>query len=58
MSAVGQKLLGEPARAYILVGSFETTDERFEVEVPSTAVMDMSGVSAGTSVSMVVVVAG
>ena len=40
-----------PARACILVGSFETTDERFEVEVPSTAVMDMSGVSAGTSVS-------
>ena len=38
------------------MGSFETTDERFEVEVPSTAVMDMSGVSAGTSVSIVVVV--
>ena len=30
-------------------------DERFEVEVPSTAVMDMSGVSASTSVSIVVV---
>ena len=42
------------ARAYILVGSVETTDERFEVEVPSTAVMDMSGVSAGTSVCIVV----
>ena len=35
----------DPTRAYILVCSFETTDERFEVEVPSTAVMDMSGVS-------------
>ena len=46
----------DPARAYILVGFVETTNERFEVEVPSTAVMDMSGVSAGTSVSMVVVV--
>ena len=45
-----------PARAYILVGSVDTTDERFEVEVPSTAVMDISGVSAGTSVSIVVVV--
>ena len=40
---------GDPARAYIL-GSVETTDER------SATVMDMSGVSAGTSVSIVVVV--
>ena len=45
----------DPARAYILVGSFETIDERFVVEVPCTAVKDMSGVSAGTSVSIVVV---
>ena len=44
-----------PARAYILVVSVEITDERFEVEVPSTAVTDMSGVSAGTSVFLVVV---
>ena len=46
----------DPARAYILVGSFETTEKRFEVEVPSTSVMDKSGVSAGTSVSIVVLV--
>ena len=32
------------------MGSVETTEKRFEVEVPSTAVIDMSGVSAGTSV--------
>ena len=37
-----------------LVSSVETTDKCFEVEVPSAA--DMSGVSAGTSVPMVVVV--
>ena len=41
--------------ACILAGSVEKTDERFEVEVPSTAVVDMSGISAGTSVSIVVV---
>ena len=29
----------DPAHACILVGSFETTGERFEVEVPKTAVM-------------------
>ena len=46
----------DPARAYILVGSVETTNERFEVEVPSTAVMDTPGVPAGTSVFIVVVV--
>ena len=46
----------DPALAYILVGSVETTDERVEVKVPSTAVMDMSGVRAGTSVFVVVVV--
>ena len=36
--------------------SVETTDKRFEVGVPSTAIMDRFGVSAGTSVSIVVVV--
>ena len=46
----------DAARPNILVGSFETTDERFEVKVPSTAVMDMSGISASTSVSIVVAV--
>ena len=46
----------DTALAYILVGSVEATDERVEVEVPSTAVMDMSGVPAGTSVFVVVVV--
>ena len=45
-----------PARAYILVGSFETTEKRLEVEVQITAIMDKSSVSAGTSVSFVVVV--
>ena len=44
------------ARAYILVSSFVKTDKRFDFEVPSTGVMDMSRVSAGTSVSMLVVV--
>ena len=48
-------MLGTPALAYILLSSVETTKKRFEVEVPSTAVMDMSGVSAGTSVTTVVV---
>ena len=48
----------DPAFAYILVVSCETTVERFQVEVRSTAVMDMPGVSAGTSVSIVVVVPG
>ena len=43
----------DPALAYILMSSVETTDKRFEVEVPSTAVLDMSGVSRSTSVSMV-----
>ena len=52
---LGHKMLGTP-HVRILVGSVETTDERFEVEVPSAAVMDMSGVSAGISVSIVVVV--
>ena len=46
----------DPALVHMLMGSVETTDERFDVEVPSTAVMDMSGVSAGMSVSMVIVV--
>ena len=46
----------DTALAYILVGSVETTDERVVVEVPSTAVTDMSGVRAGTSVFVVVVV--
>ena len=36
--------------------SVETTDKCFEVEVLSTVVMDLSGVSASTSVSVVVVV--
>ena len=49
-------MLGTLALAYILMSSVETTNKRFEVEVPSTAVMDMSGVSAGTSVTIVVVV--
>ena len=35
--------------------SVETSDKRFQAEVPSTAFMNMSGVSAGTSVSIVVV---
>ena len=46
----------DSAPAYILMSSIETTNKRFEVEVPSTAVIDMSGVSAGTSVPTVVVV--
>ena len=46
----------DPALGYILMDSVKTTDKRFEVEVPSTAIMDMFGVSAGTSVSIVVVV--
>ena len=49
-------MLGTVALAYILMSSVETTDKRLEVEVPSTAVMDMPGLSAGTSVSKVVVV--
>ena len=46
----------DPATAYLLMDSVETTDKRFEVGVPSTAIMDRFGVSAGTSVSIVVVV--
>ena len=38
------------------MSSVETTDKRLEVEVPSSAVMYMPGVSAGTSVCKVVVV--
>ena len=55
VSAVGQKMLGTRTCVHQGGNCRERTDERFEVEVPSTAVMDMSGVSAGTSVSMVVV---
>ena len=33
----------------------KTSVKRFEVEVPRTAIMYMSGISAGTSVSIVVV---
>ena len=32
MPAVGQKMLGTPALAYLLMNSVETTDKRFEVE--------------------------
>ena len=56
MSAVGQKILENPALAYILMDSVETTDKRLEVEVLSTVVMDPFGVWARTSVSIVVVV--
>ena len=44
VSAVCPKML-----AYILMSSVETTDKR--LEVPSTAVMDMTGVSAHTLLS-------
>ena len=45
----------DPALGYILMDSAKRTDTRFEVEGPSTAVMYTSGVSAGASVSIVVV---
>ena len=45
----------DPALVYILMASAETTDMRLGVEVPRTVVMDPSGVSASTSVSIVVV---
>ena len=44
------------AFAYILMDSVEPTDKCFEVEVLSKVVVDLSGVSASTSVSVVVVV--
>ena len=44
-----------PALGYILMESVKATDKRFEVEVQITAIMDMSSVSAGTFVSIVVV---
>ena len=43
----------EPATAYLLTGSVGTTNQRFEGEVPSTAVVNMSGISGSTSVSRV-----
>ena len=43
----------DPALAYILMNSVETTDKRSEVEVLSTAVMDPLGVWASTSVVVV-----
>ena len=43
----------DPATAYLLTRSVDTTNTRFEAEVPSTAVMNMSGISGSTSVSMV-----
>ena len=41
------------ATAYFLTGSVDTTNQRFEEELPSTAVVNMSGVSGGMSVSKV-----
>ena len=46
----------DPALAYTLRDSVIATDKRFEVEVQIAAIMDMSSVSAGTFVSIVVVV--
>ena len=43
----------DPATAYLLTVSVDTTNQRFEDEVPSTAVVNMSGVSGSLSVSMV-----
>ena len=45
----------DPAFVYILMDSAKATDKRFEVEVPITAIMNMSSVSAGTFVSVVIV---
>ena len=42
-----------PATAYLLTGSIDTANERFEAEVPSPAVGNMFGVSGGTSGSIV-----
>ena len=42
----------DPATAYLLTGSVDTANERFEAEVPSPAVGDMFGVSGGTSGSI------
>ena len=36
-------------------GSAKATDKRFEVEVPSAAILDMSSFSAGTFVSILIV---
>ena len=46
----------DPKHGDILMDSFKTSERRFEVEVPITAVMDTSSVSARTFVSIVVVV--
>ena len=43
----------DPATAYLLTGSIDTANERFEAEVPSPAVGNMFGVSGGTSGSIV-----
>ena len=42
-----------PRNCILLTGSVGTTNQRFEDEVPSTAVVNMSGVSGSMSVSMV-----
>ena len=52
-SAVGQEMLGTRNCIHPVAGPVDTTNTRFETEVPRTAVENMFGVSGSTSVSTV-----